>query len=70
VDTEMVASIRVPWISYKIPPKAVAKAILRGIHRKSAEVYVPVKDRALVLLNTLSARFGDWFVRFFHLEGW
>lgn len=70
VDTPMIESLRVPWVSAKIPPEAVARAIVRAIYRRQPEVILPLQARALVYLNTLSPRLGDWFVRKFHLEGW
>jgi len=48
----------------------VARAIVRAIHRREPEVIVPFQARALVYLNTLSRRLGDWIARLFHLEGW
>jgi len=70
VDTPMIATLRVPWISAKIPPETVARAIVRAIDRRSPEVIVPPQARFLVYLNTISPRLGDWIVRRFHLEGW
>lgn len=70
VDTPMIASLKVPWISAKIAPDVVARAIVRAIHRRQPEVIVPFQARALVYLNTLSPRLGDLAVRVFHLEGW
>jgi NADP-dependent 3-hydroxy acid dehydrogenase YdfG len=70
VDTPMIADLQVPWISAKIPPEAVARAIVRAIHRRQPEVIVPLQAKALVYLNTLSPRLGDWIARLFHLEGW
>jgi NADP-dependent 3-hydroxy acid dehydrogenase YdfG len=69
VDTPMIATLQVPWISAKIPPEAVARAIVRAIHQRQPEVIVPLQARALVYLNTLSPRLGDWIARLFHLEG-
>lgn len=70
VDTPMIAFLKVPWISAKIAPEVVARAIVRAIHRRQPEVIVPRRARALVYLNTLSPRLGDLAVRLFHLEGW
>jgi NADP-dependent 3-hydroxy acid dehydrogenase YdfG len=70
VDTPMIATLQVPWISRKIPPEAVARAIVRAIHRHHPEVILPLQARALVYLNTFSPRLGDWFARRFHLQGW
>ncbi|MGD2206169.1 MAG: SDR family NAD(P)-dependent oxidoreductase [Anaerolineae bacterium] len=70
VDTPLIDTLRVPWISAKIQSRTVARAIVRAIHRRSPEVIVPFQARALVYLNTISPRLGDWIVRLFHLEGW
>jgi NADP-dependent 3-hydroxy acid dehydrogenase YdfG len=70
VDTPMIATLRVPWISRKLPAQAIARAILRAIQRRPVEVITPFSARALVYLNTLSPAMGDWVVRLFHLEGW
>ncbi len=70
VDTPLIENLTVPWISAKIPPEAVARAILKGIRKRSPEVIVPWQARLLVFANTLSPRLADWAVRYFHLEGW
>jgi hypothetical protein len=70
VDTPMIQNLVVPWISPKIPPAAVARAILRAIERDRAEVVVPwLGPKALLVSAALSARLGDLFVRVFRLEG-
>lgn len=69
VDTPLIDYMDVPWISAKIPPERVAKAILRAIRRRQPEVIVPFHVRALIYVNTLSPRCGDWLVRVLHLEG-
>jgi NAD(P)-dependent dehydrogenase (short-subunit alcohol dehydrogenase family) len=70
VDTPMIANLEVPWISAKIPPEAVARAILGAVRHRRAEVIVPFQARLLLYLDWLSPRLGDWAVRFFRLEGW
>jgi NADP-dependent 3-hydroxy acid dehydrogenase YdfG len=70
VDTPMIAHLRVPWISAKIPPEAVARAILRAIRRRTPEVIIPFQVRLFVYLSALFPSLGDWFTRQFHLEGW
>lgn len=70
VDTPLIADLEVPRISAKIPPEAVARAIVRAIRRRQAEVIVPFQARLLLLVNFISPRLGDWAVRFFRLEGW
>jgi NADP-dependent 3-hydroxy acid dehydrogenase YdfG len=70
VDTPMIENLKVPWITPKISPEAVARAIIRGIRRRKAEVIVPGFFAPLLSLNMLFPRLGDWFVRLFHMEGW
>lgn len=70
VDTPMIDNLKVPWISSKISAEAVARAIVTAIERQQPEVIIPRLAYALVYLNTLSTRLGDWAVRRFHLEGW
>lgn len=69
VDTPMIGDLEVPWISAKIPPEAVARAIVRAIRRRQPEVIVPFQARLLVWLQCLSPRLADWTVRLLHLEG-
>jgi short-subunit dehydrogenase len=70
VDTPMLDTVRVPMVSAKISSEVVARAVLRGVRRRSAEVLVPYwSSKAIILLSTFSARLGDWLVRIFKLEG-
>lgn len=70
VDTEMIGRLRVPAVSAKISTEAVARAVLRGIRRRSPEVLVPYwSSKALVVLSAVSPRLGDWCVRILKLEG-
>ncbi|MCS7178261.1 MAG: SDR family NAD(P)-dependent oxidoreductase [Anaerolineae bacterium] len=70
VDTPMIAHLRVPWISAKIPPETVARAVLRALRRRSPEIILPFQVRLFVYLSALFPSLGDWFTRQFHLEGW
>lgn len=70
VDTPLVDHLDVPAISAKIPPEAVARAIVRGIRQRRAEIIMPLGSRLLDWINVLSPRLSDWIVRAFHLEGW
>ena len=69
VDTPMIANLRVPWISAKISPEVVARAITRALYKRKGEVIVPFHARGLLYVNTISPALGDWIVRAFHLEG-
>ncbi len=70
VDTPMIAHLRVPAISAKIPPEMVARAILRALRRRTPEVILPFQVRLFVFISALFPSLGDWFTRQFHLEGW
>lgn len=69
VDTAMVDHLEVPAISAKIPAERVARAVLRGIRWRRAEVLVPWHVRSLWWLDVLSPRLGDWLVRVLRLDG-
>lgn len=69
VDTPMCDGLDVPAISAKIPPERVARAVLRALRRRRAEVIVPWHCRLLLWADTLSPRLGDWFVRVLGLDG-
>jgi short-subunit dehydrogenase len=70
VDTPMIGNLRVPRASAKISADAVARAVMRGVRRRSAEVLVPYwSSKTIVLVSTVSAKLGDWLVRLFRLEG-
>jgi len=70
VDTPMIGNLQVPFGSRKITVDRVARAIVRGIKRNHAEVIVPyLGPKFLVVASSFSARFGDWLVRLFKLEG-
>lgn len=70
VDTPMIGDLRVPVVSPKISSEAVARAVMRGVRRRSAEVLVPYwSSKALVVISALSARLGDWLIRMLRLEG-
>ena len=70
VDTPLIENLEVPRISAKIPPQAVARAVVAGILRNEAEVTIPFQARLLELVDVFSPRLGDWIVRMFRLQGW
>lgn len=70
VDTPLIEALEVPQVSAKISPEAVATNIVAAIRQRRPEVIVPFQARILHLVNVLSPRLGDWFVRRFHLQGW
>jgi uncharacterized protein len=70
VDTPMVENLNFPWISAKIPPEAVARAVIKAIEKRKAEVILPFQASLLHYINVFSPRLGDWFSRTIPLEGW
>lgn len=69
VDTPMIENIRVPWISPKISPIKVAKAIVKGIKRNRAIITVPSSNFFLGSLNNISPRLLDWVYLKLRIEG-
>jgi NAD(P)-dependent dehydrogenase (short-subunit alcohol dehydrogenase family) len=69
VDTPMVEELRVPLVSRKIPPDAVARAIVKAIRHDRAEIVLPRLGLAFVYADALSPRLGDWAARRFGLGG-
>jgi short-subunit dehydrogenase len=69
VDTPMIEHLKVPWISRKIPPHRVAKAIIKGIKRNKAIVIVPSSFFFLSIINYLMPRFSDWVYHILKIEG-
>ena len=70
VDTPMIGELQVPWISAKIPPEAVARAITKGIEHRQAEIYLPFGAKLLHYLNVFFPGLADRAARVFRLEGW
>jgi NAD(P)-dependent dehydrogenase (short-subunit alcohol dehydrogenase family) len=70
VDTPLLEGIKVPWISAKISPDAVARSIVRAVERHPARVILPPQAKLLYYLNVFAPGLADWAVRFLHLDGW
>jgi NADP-dependent 3-hydroxy acid dehydrogenase YdfG len=69
VDTPMLKDIIVPWISPKISPGKVVKAMIKGIKRNKAIVIVPAAYFLLGPLNNIFPRLADWAYRILKIEG-
>lgn len=69
VDTRMIAELRVPRISKKVPPERVARAILAAIEHNRPEVVVPRSGRLLLLSDLLSPRLTEWAITRLQLSG-
>ena len=70
VDTPMIDRLDVPRISAKVPPEAVANAVVSAIQHRTPEVIIPLSARLFLLANGLSPLLGDWVTRTFSLDGW
>ena len=70
VDTPLIKALKVPPISAKIPPQAVARAIVSSLRRPRPRVILPFQARLLYWVDVISPRMGDWLVRLFHIQGW
>ena len=70
VDTALISNLRVPRIQSKMPPEAVARAILYAIEKRKPEVILPPLAILYYYVHTLSPSLCDWFIKFLHLEGW
>jgi NADP-dependent 3-hydroxy acid dehydrogenase YdfG len=70
VDAEMIAPLRVSPIQPKIPAARAARAIVRGIDKRKAEVVVPaVRGRLFFLAAALSPRLADFVNRLIGASG-
>jgi NAD(P)-dependent dehydrogenase (short-subunit alcohol dehydrogenase family) len=70
VDTAMIDHLRFSWISPKISPESVARAILNAIRKRRPIVIVPPQAKLLYHLNVFAPALSDRLSRYFHLEGW
>ena len=70
VDTVMIEHLRFLWISPKVSPESVARAVVGAIRRRKAIVIVPPQARLLYYINVFAPRLSDRLSRFFRLEGW
>jgi NADP-dependent 3-hydroxy acid dehydrogenase YdfG len=70
IDTPMVAHMRFPSISAKMPPQQVARAILKSIERRPAEIILPAQANLLNIIHFISPSLAGWAARVFNLQGW
>jgi NADP-dependent 3-hydroxy acid dehydrogenase YdfG len=69
VDTPMIRHVRVPWISPKMPPEKVARAVIKGVKRNKAAVGVPRAFFLLAPLNDMFPRLVDRAYRILKIQG-
>src|SRR6266508_3075943 len=70
VDTPMIENLKFSWISPKLAPESVAKAILMGIRKRKPIVILPPGAKLLYYINVFATNLRDRHTRHFHLEGW
>ena len=69
VETPMIQHIQVPWISPKMSPEKVVRAIMKGVRRGRAAVVVPKAFFLLAPLNNMFPRLMDRAYRVLKIEG-
>jgi short-subunit dehydrogenase len=69
VDTPMIKHIEAPWISPKMSPEKVARAVMKGVKRGKAVVVVPAVFFLLAPLNDMFPRLMDRAFRILKIEG-
>ena len=69
VDTPMIRHVKVPWITPKMSPEKVARAVMRGVKKGKAVVVVPAVFFLLAPLNNLFPRLMDRAYRVLKIEG-
>lgn len=70
VDTVMIKHLKFSWVSSKISPESVARAMLSGIKRKKPIVIVPPQASLLYYINVFAPSLSDKLSRWLRLEGW
>lgn len=70
VDTPMIGTLEVPWISRKISPERVAKAVMRSLGSSKPEIIVPFLGPSILLWSAaISSPLANALIRLFRLEG-
>ena len=70
VDTPMIADLRLPLMSRRLPPSAVARAAVRAVRQRRREIIVSFAGpKVLIVASTIWPALGDWLVRVFGLQG-
>jgi NAD(P)-dependent dehydrogenase (short-subunit alcohol dehydrogenase family) len=70
IDTPMIQNLKVPMVSAKISSEKVARAIVRAVRKRKAEVIIPyLRPKLLIVASAIWAPLGDWLVRLLRLEG-
>lgn len=70
VDTPLISHLKFSWITAKISPEKVARAILAGIRKRKPIVILPPQAGLLYYINVFAPSLSDRLARYFHIEGW
>jgi NADP-dependent 3-hydroxy acid dehydrogenase YdfG len=75
VDSDFVKELEFPWVTPKMPPEWVSRAIVKAIIDEQAEVTVlhfqtRILHYANTILKELAPRLADRIAGILHLEGW
>ncbi|OGO63483.1 MAG: hypothetical protein A2Z45_04660 [Chloroflexi bacterium RBG_19FT_COMBO_55_16] len=70
VDTAMIDHLKFHWISAKISPEYVARAIVKAIRYRKSRVMIPPQTMILYYLTVFTPKLADLAARVFRLEGW
>jgi short-subunit dehydrogenase len=69
IDTDMIADIRVPRVSAKMPPERVARAVVRAIRVRRRQVILPYSAWLLIAIRALAPSLADWLTARLGLAG-
>jgi short-subunit dehydrogenase len=70
VDTPFITALEFSWISAKISPEQVARAVLDGVRKRKPIVITPPQARLLYYISVFAPSLSDRLARYFRLEGW
>jgi dehydrogenase/reductase SDR family member 7B len=70
VDTPMIGNLQLPLMSRRLPPSAVAKAVVKAIRQRRREIIISFAGpKLLIVASAVWPALGDWLVRIFGLQG-
>lgn len=70
VDTPMIDNLALPLMSRRLPPSAVAGAVIKAIRQRRREIiHSFAGPKFLIVASSIWPALGDWLVRVFRLQG-
>ncbi len=70
VDTPMIDNLTLPLMSRRLPPSAVAGAVIKAIRQRRREIILSFAGpKFLIVASSIWPALGDWLVRVFRLQG-